>query len=234
MNAGLAAVANDGSAGEAVADRIARAVLERRLAPGAKLAEEEVCEAFGVGRTVAREALRALAHRRLVDIPRNRGAFVARPDPREAREVFEARALLEPRTAHSAAARATRADMAALARHIEAEHEALAVEDMGRAVFLSGVFHIEIARIADQLIIADMVERLVARSSLVVALYWKRREALCESHAHDALLEAIGGGAGDLAAELMQSHLVDLLSGLDLTEREAPPARLRDALKGLE
>lgn len=218
---------------EAMAESLARAILEHRIAPGAKLAEDEVGEIFGAGRTVVRAALQALAHRELVTIRRNRGAFVARPSLREAREVFEARALLEPRTAESAARRARPADLRALSAHIAEEHAAIAEGDVGRAVYLSAAFHNRIARIADQAIIADFIERLVARSALIVALYWKRRDTLCERHAHDALVAAIEARDGALAAELMTSHLVDLISGLDLTERPGSPASLREALAGL-
>ena len=96
------------------------AIHEHRLAPGTKLSEDEVGEVYGVSRTVVRAALRELAHGRLVTIHRNRGAFVAKPTVREAREVFEARALLEPRNARSAAERATSADIARLQAHIDA------------------------------------------------------------------------------------------------------------------
>ncbi|MER2509972.1 MAG: GntR family transcriptional regulator [Amaricoccus sp.] len=211
-----------------IARSLERAILEHRLPPGAKLSEDEVGEIFGAGRTVVRGALQSLAHRNLVTIKRNRGAFVARPDPREAREVFEARALLEPRTAHSAAGRATPAELRQLTAHIEAEHAALRSGDLGRAVYLSGLFHGAIAEIARQRTIAEFIAALVSRSSLIIALYWKRRDTLCESHAHHALMDAIAAGEGRLAEELMQSHLVDLLSGLDLTERRAAPRSLRD------
>ncbi len=214
-------------------ESLARAILEHRLAPGARLPEDEVGEFFGVGRTVVRGALQGLAHRELVTLKRNRGAFVARPSVREAREVFEARALLEPRTAGSAARRARQPDLKALRAHILEEHHAIATGDIGRAVYLSGCFHNRIARIADQTIIADFIERLVARSALIIALYWKRRDALCEHHAHDALLAAFDANDATLAGELMQSHLVDLISGLDLREKPAQPGSLRQALSGL-
>ncbi len=217
---------------EEIARGLVQAILEHRIPPGAKLSEDEVGEIFGAGRTVVRAALQSLAHRNLVTIKRNRGAFVAHPDLREAREVFEARALLEPRTAASAARRATPADIAKLLRHTEAEHAALATGDLGRAVYLSGLFHIEIAEIADQRTIADFIALLVSRSSLIIALYWKRRDTLCESHAHHALIEAISAQDGALAEDLMQSHLVDLLSGLDLRDRPRSPRALRDLLRG--
>lgn len=215
---------------EEIAAALERAIIEHRLPPGAKLPEDEIGEIYGAGRTVVRGALQRLAHGGLVTLVRHRGASVAAPGVREAREIFEARALLEPRTARSAALRAGSAQIRALRAHVEEEHAALAAGEAGRAVWLSGRFHTLIAGIADQATIAAFVETLVARSSLVIALYWRRRDALCERHAHHALLGAIEAHDGPGAEDLMRGHLVDLLSGLDLSERAAAPRRLRDLL----
>lgn len=214
-----------------VAAQIEQAILDHRLAPGMKLTEDELASIYGVGRTIIRGALQALSHRGLVETQRNRGAFVAKPSVREAREVFEARALLEPRTARSAAERARPSDVRNLHRHIEQEHAAMDAGDTGRAVYLSGEFHVAIARIADHTTIEQFISGLIARSSLIVALYWSRRDALCESHAHHALIDAIGDGDGTLAEELMTSHLVDIRSCLDLSDTQPPPQSLREALK---
>ena len=214
-----------------VVRRLALAIHEHRIHPGAKLSEDEVGEIFGVSRTVVRAALQQLSHDRLVTLRRNRGAFVAQPTPREAREVFEARALLEPRIARSAAERVTPADIALLQAHIEREHEALRSGAPGRALYLSGLFHMEIARIADQDTIAGFISQLVSRTSLIIALYWKRRTAICDSHAHHALLSALAKQDGVLAEELMKGHLLDLLSSLDLRNTAPPTVSLKDALQ---
>ena len=214
----------------AVADGLAAAIHEHRLGPGMKLSEDEVGEIFGVSRTVVRTALQTLAHEHLVVIEPHRGAFVAKPTVREAREVFEARALLEPRTAHSAASRASPEDIALLEQHIAEEHAALDAGETGRALRLSGAFHTEIARIANQATIAGFIDQLVARSSLIIALYWRRRNALCESHAHHALVQALAENDADRAEALMKSHLVDLVSLLDLREAPVPPKSLKEAL----
>jgi len=214
-----------------VAARLAEAIHDHRLIPGMKLNEDEVGVIYGVSRTVVRAALQELAHNHLVELRRNRGAFVAQPSVKEAREVFEARALLEPRTARSAAARTTEADIAALRAHIVAEHAALDAGATGRALQLSGQFHIEIARIADQLTIAEIVAQLVARSSLIIALYWQRRTALCESHAHDQLLRALAARDEALAEDLMKSHLLDILTSLDLRDQSSQPRSLEEALR---
>lgn len=206
------------------------AIHEHRLIPGTKLGEDEIGEIYGVSRTTVRSALQALSMQRLVEHKRNRGAYVAQPTLKEAREVFEARALLEPRTAFSAAERTTPEDVAKLQLHIDAEHQALAAGDHGRALYLSGQFHIEIARIADQDTIQAFITQLISRSSLIVALYWQRRAAMCESHAHDALISALADHDGEQADELMRNHLLDLVTSLDLRNKTSAPLSLKDAL----
>lgn len=220
------------SSAEDIVCRLTEAVHEHRVLPGMKLSEDEVGEIYGVSRTVVRQALRSLAHSGLVSIERNRGAFVSKPSVREAREVFEARALLEPKTARAAVERMTPQDLDRLNRHIEEEHTALAEGKAGQALKLSGLFHIEIARIADQQTIEAFVRQLVSQSSLVIALYWKRRNALCESHAHHALLDAFVRKDGAAAEDLMKGHLLDLVSQLDLRDVPEDTTSLREALLG--
>ena len=217
---------------ESIVSHLTEAVHEHRVLPGMKLSEDEVGEVFGVSRTIVRQALRSMAHEGLVSIERNRGAFVAQPSVKDAREVFEARALLEPQTARAAAERATAADVALLERHIRQEHEALAAGESGRALKLSGLFHVEIARIADQQTIEGFIQQLISRSSLVIALYWQRKNALCESHAHHAIVDAFRANDGDRAEELMKGHLLDLVSQLNLRETPKETRTLREALLG--
>lgn len=211
---------------------IRSAILGHSVTPGMKLPEDELGEIYSVSRTVIRAALQALALDHLVTIEANRGAFVAKPTRLEAREVFEARALLEPKVAAMAAEIAKPADIALLERHMEEEHAAVAAGRDGEAVHLSGQFHVAIAEIASHSIYIDFVRRLCSRSSLIVALYWRRRDAICEHHAHHELVNAIARHKPKDASELMVSHLVDLFSGLDLSEREPAARRLSDILKG--
>lgn len=215
-----------------IAQSLSQAIHEHRLAPGTKLGEDDLSDIYGVSRTIVRTALQSLSHQQIVEIKRNRGAFVAQPSLKEAHEVFEARELLEPRTARSAALNATPADCALLAEHINQEHAALAAGDRGRALYLSGQFHIEIARIADQQTISAMINMLIGRSSLIIALYWRRESALCESKAHHALIKAISDQDGARAEELMQSHLVDLHSALNLHNVPPVEQNLRAMLLG--
>jgi DNA-binding GntR family transcriptional regulator len=212
--------------------RLQTAIIEHRLQPGIKLSEDEVGEIYGASRTVVRSALQALAHSGLVEIKRNRGATVAKPTVGDAHEVFEARALIEPEVARRAAAQMSDEDLKNLREHIEAEHEALAANDMGKALALSGLFHIAIADIAEHSVYAGMVQSLITKSSLIIALYWNRPDTTCESHAHHALMDAFAKRDGEAAHAIMRSHLIDLHSGLDLKTRVKVETSLAEALAG--
>ncbi|MEP3277462.1 MAG: GntR family transcriptional regulator [Stappiaceae bacterium] len=208
-----------------------QAILEHRLAPGTKLSEDEVGEVYGVSRTIVRSALQALAHSDLVTIEKNRGAFIASPSIGEAHEVFEARALIEPRVAAMAAKRIEARDIATLNTHIGAEHAAMASGDKGKALALSGEFHLEIASVAAHDVFTKFVQSLVKRSSLIIALYWKRADTTCESHSHQALMKAFTERDPQAADEIMRSHIVDLHSGLDLSLKQNPAKSIADALR---
>ncbi len=74
------------------------------------------------------------------------------------------------------------------------------------------------------------MRELVARSSLIVALYWQRPDAICERHAHHELVEAIAARQGQRASDLMLSHLVDIFSGLSLVKPRPPQRSLAELL----
>jgi DNA-binding GntR family transcriptional regulator len=206
------------------------AILDHRLAPGTRLPEDEIGTVFGVSRTIVRAALQSLAHERVVTIQPNRGAQVAHPSVEEARQVFEARSLIEPRIAALAAERATPRDIAALRRHHREEENAIRGDNRRSAIALSARFHNMLAAIADQTILEGFTRELTSRSSLVVALYWRRKDTACERHAHHELLDAVAAHNARRAADLMRSHLVDIFSGLDLREHPMHDVPLADVL----
>ena len=211
-----------------ICQKIEAAILSHKIRPGMKLPEDEVGETFGASRTVARTALQALAHGGLVTMERNRGAFVSTPTVREAHEVFEARILIEPRIARIAAKAMTETAFEDLQHHIDEEHQALANGEMGLALLLSGNFHIAIAEIAAQNVLTQILHSLVSRSSLIIALYWRRPDTTCERHSHEALLKAFDSRDDLAAEEIMKSHIIDLHSGLDLIEHQGDDQSLAE------
>lgn len=218
------------------ADRVAviytavhQAVVEQRLQPGTKLPEDQLGSLFGASRTLVRSALQSLAKDGIVVLTRNRGASVASPEPKEARDLFEARRIVEAVTTARAALHATPADFADLEASLRDGQDALASGDRGRAIRLSGDFHLRIAQIADQTVLSDFLEELVARSSLVIALYGHRGRSDCGDSEHAGLIEALRRGDGEGAVQLMTEHINHIEADLDLDRHDRgalPLARL--------
>jgi len=77
-----------------VADAVRRQIQDGVLPPGDWLREPRICTEFGVGRSIARSALRILADDGLVRIEENRGAFVAATTVQEVFDLYELRAGL--------------------------------------------------------------------------------------------------------------------------------------------
>ncbi|HSQ73211.1 MAG TPA: GntR family transcriptional regulator, partial [Rubrivivax sp.] len=113
-----------------IVEAITTAIVERRLMPGTKLAEQPIADIFKVSRTLVRQALNQLSRDHLVTLEPARGAFVAQPSAQEARQVFEVRAMLEAALMRQLCARITDAQIAELRRHLRAESEAVARTDV--------------------------------------------------------------------------------------------------------
>jgi DNA-binding GntR family transcriptional regulator len=108
--------------------RIVRAaIVEGRIAPGARLPEEEIAALAGVSRTPVREALRRLAMEGFVEVSPNRGARVLDWGERDVINVFQIRAQLEPFAAALAAVNRTEGQLEQLKDL--AEHMFQLVED---------------------------------------------------------------------------------------------------------
>ena len=60
-------------------DLAPRAIVERRLRPGTKLAEQRIADIFKVSRTLVRQAFHQLSRDKLVSLEPSRGARVAEP-----------------------------------------------------------------------------------------------------------------------------------------------------------
>jgi DNA-binding GntR family transcriptional regulator len=208
--------AADEMAEEDIVERIFEAVVEQRLPPGTKLSESALCEAFGAGRMRIRRALLLLSSREVVELHANRGAFVASPTPKQAREVFEARLTMEPTIARLAVQRATEADIANIAAHLQMEHAAHHDDSRHEAIRLSGQFHLLFAQIAANSVMLRMMKELVTRTSLIIGIFGAPSVANCRDDDHERIFHAFKARDGQAAADLMTKHLRDIEDSLDL------------------
>lgn len=213
-----------------IVDRIHAAVLEHRLPPGAKLGEGSLGELFGVSRTIVRQALFRLAEDKLVTLLPARGAFVSRPSVREARELFEARRVIELELIERFTRALAPEGLAQMREHLARERAAIAAGDAALRNRLLGEFHVLIAEHVGNGVLRELLSELVSRSSLVTLLYQSAREASCSADEHEALLDAVARRDVAAARRLMQEHLGHVESGLALPDEAPAEVDLRAVL----
>src|SRR5213593_2588846 len=206
-----------------VYDRIHRAILEQRLPPGTKLGEESLSSLFDVSRARVWRILLRLAHDESVELRPNRGAYVAQPSAQDAREVFTARRIVEGVANGFPTAARQR-----LERHLAREQAAHARHDRPAAVRLSGEFHLLLAHVAGNRVLTWFLRELVARTSLIIAVYEGPGSSCCACDEHQALLAELEAGRVQDAVDLMTRHLQGIEGRLNLDRTPRTPVDLRD------
>ncbi|MDF2366107.1 GntR family transcriptional regulator [Sneathiella sp.] len=209
------------SQNDRIYEEMLAAILEQRLAPGTKLSEDTLGEIFGVSRTVIRTVLQRLAHEQIVRIQPNRGAFVSEPTPEEAREVLQARRLIEEGIVRKAVRNQTLADIKNLKKSVASERLSLETGDHEAWVRLSGDFHLKLAEIAGNQTLTAFLRELVSRTSLIIVQYQKGTLSPCSCDEHTEIIEAIAAGDEDRAIELMNAHLQACEDQLNLQGSDA-------------
>ena len=190
-----------------IVEALTRAIVEHRLQPGTKLAEQKLADHFGVSRTLVRQALFQLAQKHLVRMEPARGAFVAAPNVVEARQVFQVRRLLEAEMVREFVRTVTPAKIKALREHMAQEKAAMGRDDASERQQLLGDFHVRIAELAGNGVLAQILRDLVSRSSLITLMYQRDSFAAHSQEEHVELVKALAAKDEKRAVKLMDEHL---------------------------
>jgi DNA-binding GntR family transcriptional regulator len=219
---------------EAVHRTLARTLLAGRLAPGTQLVETRLAAVFDVSRERIRKVLHRLGHEKLLELIPNRGAFVSNPTLAQAREIYEARRIVEGGIAARLAGRLSPAQLSQLEEHDRREHEALHAGDRAASIRLSGEFHLLLAGFTGSPFVERELQELVSRTSMLVAFFEPAASSACGCEEHEEIVDALAKGDASRALRAMHAHLslietrlvprdVPLESGFD-PEREIAKA----------
>ncbi|MFN3615275.1 MAG: GntR family transcriptional regulator [Rubrimonas sp.] len=193
---------------EALAQALSARILGGALAPGVRLDEQGLAEAFGVSRTPVREALAQLAAMGLVERRPHRGVVVAGLSMDRLLHMFELMTELEGVCARLAALRMTDEERAALrAGHMAARAPAEAGEAAAYADF-NRAFHAAIYAGAHNPAIVETTQD--ARNRLAPfrrAQFALEGRPLASWHEHDAVISAIEARDAERAAAAMRRHI---------------------------
>jgi GntR family transcriptional repressor for pyruvate dehydrogenase complex len=227
-----------------VADDVIEMLKTGTLTPGSPMfTERELTEAYDVGRSSAREALRVLEARGLI-VPADRGSFVI-ADPitslngsiellvnlhnGSVRDLYEVRRMIEVENAALAAERRTNEHLSAMESAVE-EHVATSAAHRNSSGDVRNImeadvrFHMIIASASRNplsLTFMEGIQRLMRNTQLAVG----NIAGLAETSAreHRVILEVIAAGAPQKARTAMREHL-------ERVERDAEPLLDRAAL----
>lgn len=188
--------------------------------PGVKLVEQKLADYFGVSRTLVRQALYQLENQRLIVLEPARGAFVASPSIEEAAQVFGVRRMLEAQMTRHFAAQATPSQIKSLREHVAQEKAAVASGDAPGRIELLGDFHVRMAELMGNQVLAELLSDLISRCALITLMYQSTHAAQTSNDEHWAIVEALARGDSTKAAALMDEHLSQVFSSLQLEKHQ--------------
>ncbi len=213
----------------AIVDALTKAIVEHRLQPGSKLAEQKLADHFGVSRTLVRQALFQLSQNRLIRLEPARGAFVAAPAADEARQVFAVRRMLEAEMTREFVRTVTPAKIKALKEHVALERSAVAGEDVSGRTELLGDFHVRMAELMGNQVLAQMLGELISRCALITLMYQSTSAAEHSNDEHADIVKALAAKDEERAVRLMTEHLLNVEANLTF-DRKVPTSDVSLAL----
>ena len=212
-----------------IVEALTKAIVEHRLHPGTKLAEQKLADHFGVSRTLVRQALFQLSQNQLIRLEPARGAFVAAPSVIEARQVFAVRRMLEAEMTRAFVRSVTPAKIRALKDHVAQEKMAVERQDVSDRVELLGDFHVRMAELMGNDVLAHMLGDLISRCSLITLMYQSASAAEHSNDEHAEIVKALAAKDENRAVRLMDEHLQHVEENLTF-DRKVPTNDISMAL----
>jgi len=186
--------------------RIRDLIVSLELAPGSIVNERELMERLGLGRTPVREALRALAQERLVEVYPRRGIFVATVDAGDLAALSEVRRELESYAARVAAERATdveRRDAGALGKELARTKGTRGLIDLDQRI------HRHVYRCTHNPFLEKTLNEYYVLTLRIWFLVLDRVARLDDAvQEHRDLMDAIRAGDGPRAEKTMRRHVL--------------------------
>ena len=212
-----------------IVEALTKAIVERRLHPGTKLAEQKLADHFGVSRTLVRQALFQLSQNRLIRLEPARGAFVATPSVLEAKQVFAVRRMLEAEMTRAFVREVTPAKIRALKEHLAQEKNAVAGNDAAGRTALLGDFHVRMAELMGNEVLAQLLGELISRCALITLMYQTASAAEHSNAEHADIVKALATKDEARAVRLMSEHLLNVEKNLTF-DRKVPSNDISMAL----
>ncbi len=204
---GLPAIAESDLVGQ-VARILTQAIMQGRLAPGAKVVEAGVARELGISRAPVREAARLLERQGLLVASPRRGFFVRKLESGDIDEIYDLRLCVERHASVLASRNLTPQTRDMLRRQIEVLHQTADLDDPARQVEEDYRFHRLICEIADNRRLLRLFDDLAAELRMVIGLIGRLYDDPHEiARTHEPVLAAIEAGHPERIVAHVDHHI---------------------------
>lgn len=234
-----------------VVEGIQSLIRERDLQVGDKLpTERELCEAFAVGRSTIREAMRALEAMGALTLKQGRGAFVGAgfysdrvaqsiswygSDDIRIRDFVEIRLAIEPLCTKLAIERASAEEIAEIARILSLFIQAAPKKDPLLLAKYDELFHLEIAKATHNKLMVSIQEAIRKEVFELRVRSFSVPERMEGAIApHEKILKAFYSRDSGAGAEAMAEHLQEAFEEVLATEQYPEDLPRPDNSQGAE
>lgn len=192
----------------AIAEHLRQEILDGQHASGAQLRQDALAERFQVSRIPVREALFQLEAEGLLVMQPHRGAIVSSFSVEEIADIFELRALLEPRLLAVSLPRMREEDFAQVAGLDADFAQAVQAADMTRWGELNARFHMSLYQRAPRPRTLSIVAALLQSGERFTRLQMNRQNAMVRAaEDHQALLALCRRGDVEGACAHLAQHI---------------------------
>ena len=204
---------------ELLSDRIRNALADEiaagKLEAGAALDEQQLADRFGASRTPVREALRQLAANGLVEVRARRGVVVARMTPERIMDMFETVAEIEAMCVRLATYRMTPLERSYLIELHDSSEAIVKKGDFDAYDTFNRAFHEAIYHATHNSFLAEQAIAIHNRLMAFRRAQLQQEQRLDRSRAeHEAIMQAIAEGDGELASRRMRAHMLNAATAL--------------------
>lgn len=200
---------SDTSAERQVYQKLRNALMTGQISPGSRLTTRSLSEELGVSPTPIREALKRLEGDGVLVSRRKSAFFVNDPDITEFNEILEIRLELEGLAIRQAAAKATRAKLAAAIAANQAYMRVLSRHPANATETLSANFrfHFELYKLSESATLVDIIKSLWLRIGPCLRHYSPSQASRSIGKYHQHMLDSVARGNADEAEAALRQDL---------------------------
>ncbi len=194
--------------GDIVADKLRYDILAGLYRPGQEILQDEIAHRLGVSRMPVREAIRRLESLGLVIVAPHRGTRIASLSPKDVKDIYSLRRMLEGEAVRLAAAKITPAELTSL-RNLSGEMRLAARNrETVKRLLLNKEFHSSLYAASGRRHLCNLISSLWETTAPYRSIWSSMPGHLEQSFdEHEQILAACEKRDSDLAERIVRQHL---------------------------